>query len=310
MNQETPLHLPPHIVIVGPTASGKSSLALRLAEELQAEIVNCDSVQLYRGFDIGSAKASPAEQVRVPHHLLDCLEWTDPGDARWYADTARAKVIDIAARGRLPLIVGGTGLYLRALWQQQFDDLPKDESLRAILQQRTTADLWQELQQIDPSRAAQLHPNDRFRIQRSLEVNLLTKQNFPQRSEEEVEQTRSPSMAFKIYMRWPRQELHERIAERSKQMLDFGLIEEVEALALQGVDLDCRPMQSIGYRQVVEFLRGERLRESLEEAITIATRQYAKRQETWFRRLSFDYHCPPEWQLQTLLADIHAFLKN
>ncbi len=282
-----------YIAIAGPTASGKSSLALELARVMGGEIINCDSVQLYKGFDIGSAKPSLDEQKLCPHHLIDELDWSDPYDARRFSSQAAALLQEVRARGAVPIIVGGTGLYLRALWQQNFDDLPKSESLRQQLQKCSTSDLLRRLIELDPKRAEQLHPNDRFRICRSLEVVELTKKPFPQPKPSAYQASSIRRRCLAVKLEVDRAQLHQRIAVRTQQMLANGLIEEVQGLLEGGVAPDCKVMQSIGYREVVAMLQGKLPANELQEAITIATRQYAKRQETWFRRVDFDLYLNP-----------------
>ncbi len=270
---------PRYIAVIGPTASGKSALAIRLAQALAGELINCDSVQFYRGFDIGSAKPDAAEQALVPHHLWDLLEPHQEFDAREFAVRAESVVQEVLARGKRPLLVGGTGLYLRALWQEKWHDLPKSEPLRAELSQLSIEDLRTRLEAKDPERARAIHPNDRFRLQRALEISTLLGHpihELPPAAGRRHE-------AFVIRVQCERSLLHERIAKRTEQMLQSGFIEEVEDLLKAGVSPSAKPMQSIGYREVCAFLQGDLAREQLAEAIIIATRQYAKRQETWFR---------------------------
>lgn len=273
-----------YLAVVGPTASGKSALALRLAHELGGELINCDSVQLYRGFDIGSAKPSRAEQASVPHHLIDVLDWNEDFDARQFAEAARPLIAAVRARGKIPIFVGGTGLYLRALWQQQWHDLPKSETLRQELSELSTATLRERLEALDPERARVLHPNDRYRLQRALEIVSLLGHPLDQLAASKSER----DQAFVVRLVCARSELHRRIAERTGTMLAAGLCEEVKGLLLQGVLPMAKPMQSIGYAQVVEVLQERASADALEESIVIATRQYAKRQETWFRKVTAD----------------------
>lgn len=297
---------PSYLAIIGPTASGKSALALTLAQKLGGELVNCDSVQLYRGFVIGAAQASAAEQALVPHHLLGVAASTEPFDARLYAEQARLCMQDIRARGNLPILVGGTGLYLRALWQENWHELPKSEELRSELQALTTEDIHSRLRQLDPDRAAALHPNDRYRLQRALEIALLL--GHPLKDLPPAEGRRSE--AFVVSIEVPREELQQHIAERTRQMLATGLIEEVKGLLAEGVDPQCKPMQSIGYAETVAYLQGRLPLAELEEAIVIATRQYAKRQETWFRKIAPDWVWTADSQLEDLLSAIRGLASN
>ncbi|SME94283.1 tRNA (adenosine(37)-N6)-dimethylallyltransferase MiaA [Pseudobacteriovorax antillogorgiicola] len=274
-----------YIVVAGPTASGKSGLALQLAQALNGEIVNCDSVQIYRGFDIGAAKPSQAEFDLVPHHLFDIADAGDDFDAAQYARRARGAIEDIRSRRSIPIVVGGTGLYLRSLWGQGFHNLPKDERLREELSRLSADDLMAELKSRDPVRASELHINDRFRLQRAVELSRLL--GHPMSDLEKCSDASDD--AFKIRMVLDRAGLHKRIAQRAKLMLQEGFIEEVKELLATGVQPDSKPMLSIGYRQVVEYLRSGEDLAKLQEKITIATRQYAKRQETWFKKVDFDF---------------------
>lgn len=273
-----------YIVVTGPTASGKSSLAHRLALKHNGEIINCDSVQMYRMLDIGSAKVSKAEQAEVNYHLLDMLNPDETYDANRFRIDCLEKIGDIKKKGRLPIVVGGTGLYLRALWQDRFERLPTDATLRNQLEQLTSETLRKTLLDLNPERAAEIHPNDRYRHIRAVEIATLIKDGIEIESNKDV----GPDYTcFKIYLNVPRKILHERIAQRAKIMLNEGLIAETE-LILDKYSNDLRILQSIGYKQVVEFLNAKIAKSDLEEKIIVATRQYAKRQETWFRKVAFD----------------------
>lgn len=293
--------------VVGPTASGKSDYALLLARYLRdvkgqrPEIICCDSVQAYKDFDIGSAKPTAGDMEEFPHHLVDVVTWRQEFDAGAYAIHATEAVSSILARGGTPVFVGGTGLYLRAYFGQGFDaSLPRDESLRRELDRVPTADLLRELVKIDPGRAAQLHPNDRVRILRAVEICRLTGKPIsaamvaPGMANSFRTARRNETLV--VFLHPERSWLHSRIAERARAMVAGGLIDEVAALLGAGCPSDCKPMQSIGYRETVSHIRGlgEKSltainREQLIEDITIATRQYAKRQITWFKGVGADY---------------------
>ena len=273
---------PEFVVVGGPTASGKSALALELSKSIGGAILCCDSVQLYRGFDIGSAKPTASDCATVPHYLFDVLDWNDPFDAAAYARAAKTIMLEISQRGLIPVIVGGTGLYLRALLGDAWDDdVPSDKELRQRLSERESLDLYGELQQKDPRRAAELHPNDRFRVIRALEINILTGSVVRVRRPD----SSLPLSHVMIFLNPERDTLHNRIAERTKDMIKNGLMAEVDGLLAAGVDPACKPMQSIGYKQVLAMRQGLLPADKLEEKIVFATRQYAKRQITWFKKV-------------------------
>ena len=274
----------PLLVVVGPTASGKSELALRIAETFSGEIVNCDAVQLYRGFDIGTAKTPPDARRGIPHRLFDVLDPAVSFSAGDYALKARAAVAEIASRERLPVVVGGTGFYLRAL----LDGLPalpsRDETLRMRLarrEQRRPGSLHRLLRRLEPSAAQRIHPRDVQKTTRALEIRLLTRASLPPRSEGR------PLEGFKILqigLAPGRNVLAAAITARTRQMFQEGLVEEVRALLAHGLSGDEKPFESLGYKQVLAHLRGQMSLEEATEATEIETRQYAKRQLTWFRR--------------------------
>lgn len=278
---------PTLVAIVGPTASGKSSLALVLAERFGGEIVNCDSLQLYRHFDIGTAKPSPAERASVPHHLLDILEPEEQFSAGEYARRGRTILAEITARGRLPIVVGGTGFYLRALIDGLFAGPSRHPELRERLRERETTKgpgyAHRILTRLDPESSARIHPNDLPKTIRAVEVCLLARG----RMSELFRQGREPLTGFtvrKIGLNPPRSELYERINQRTQAMFDQGLVNEVSDLLAKGCPGGAPPLQSHGYRQALDYLLGKI---SLRDAVRYtqaATRQYAKRQMTWLRK--------------------------
>lgn len=278
------------IAVVGPTGSGKSQLAMELADRLGGEIIGCDSVQLYRGFDIGSAKPTIDDFARIPHHLFDVFVWHEDCDAALYANLARQAINQVLSRGRTPIVTGGTGLYLRALLGGGWNiDLPKDESLRDRLQSEPSDVLFAKLCALDPERAKALHPNDRFRVIRALELVMLLGRPLHEAGFDATKPGDQSCMI--VVLEPPRAVLHQRIATRTEAMIAQGLLEEVKGLLAQGVSRDCKPMGSIGYREVADYLMrpdsGETQAE-LSARIQTATRQYAKRQCTWFRKVSAD----------------------
>lgn len=274
----------PLVAVVGPTGSGKSALALRLAQEFGGEIVNCDSLQLYRGFDIGTAKTPARERRGIPHHLFDVLTPKESYSAGEYARTAREVVAEIAGRGRLPVVVGGTGFYLRALLEG-LPALPgRDEGLRERLAARERVrpgSLHRILRRLDPGAAARIHERDTQKTMRALEVRLLTKAALPP-----VEAGRGIEgyAVVKLGLDPDRAELQRRLEARTRGMFAQGLIEEVRGLLAGGATGDEKAFEALGYKQAVKHLRGEITLEEAVESTVIETRQYAKRQRTWFRR--------------------------
>ena len=275
----------PLIVVAGPTASGKTAMALRLAETFGGEIVSCDSVAIYRGMDIGSAKPTASEQARVRHHALDLLAPNEPANAGDYARAARSSIADLRNRGCLPIVAGGTGLYLRALLYGLAPAPPRDEALRQRLRriaERRDGGLHGVLRRLDPQAAAAIHPNDTPKLIRSLEVTLLARR--PQT--EQWTAGREPLQSFRtlqIGLDPPRQALYERINARAAAMFAHRLLEETAAIRKQFGD-EARALGSLGYAQALAVLRGE---QTVSEAIADAQkghRHYAKRQLTWFRR--------------------------
>jgi tRNA dimethylallyltransferase len=265
---------------VGPTASGKSSLALFLAAHFDGEIVNCDSLQIYRGFDIGTAKTiAPG----VAHHLFDILEPTELFTAGEYARRATAVVQEIAARGKTPIVVGGTGFYLRALLVGLSPAPERNDSLRERLDARTGARLHRLLQRLDPAAATRIHPNDRPKLIRALEVCVEARRPISD-VWAEGRQGLAGFSVVKLGLNPPRVALYERINQRTQQMYEHGLLEEVRALLARGVPPHAKPFQAPGYTEALAVVRGTM---TLEEAVDLTqrrTRQYAKRQTTWFRR--------------------------
>jgi len=272
------------LVIAGPTGSGKSALAVHLAQTFAGEIVNCDSLQLYRGFEIGTAKTPLAQQGGVPHRLFDVLTPQESYSAGEYARAARAVIAEISERGRLPVVVGGTGFYLRAL----LDGLPalpaRDPQLRERLMTREAArpgSLHLLLTRLDPPAAARIHSRDVQKTLRALELRLLTQQPMP------PAETATPLEGYavcKLGLDPDRAALHKKLEARTRAMFEEGLIEEVEGLLRGGCTGEEKPFESLGYKQAFLYLRGSLTREQAIESTLIETRQYAKRQRTWFRR--------------------------
>jgi tRNA dimethylallyltransferase len=275
------------VVVLGPTASGKTALSLALAERFKGEIVNCDSVAMYREFDIGTAKPSAAERARAPHHLLDYVAPIGHVTAGEYARQARQVLEEIKARDHLPILVGGTGLYLRALLEGLFPGPQRSEELRERLRERVASHgsnyLHRVLRRLDRAAAEKIHANDTPRLIRAIEVCLAAKEKMTDLWQQHG---RDPLRGFRILrlgLDPDRQALYERINLRAKEMFETGLIEETQHL-LEKYGDDAGPLSSLGYKQAVQFLRGELTREQAIHAAQQAHRNYAKRQMTWFRR--------------------------
>ncbi len=276
----------PVLVICGPTASGKTALALSLIEKFPIEIISADSRQVYRRMDIGTAKATADEQAVVPHHMIDLI---DPDQVFSVADfvvQARSHIVEIAGRGKIPCVVGGTGLYIRALLGGLADLPSADAELRKQLHQREhdegAGSLFRELQKIDPAAAAELHPNNLIRIVRALEVCIVSGRKM---SELKAEHrfSEQPYRVLQLAADLPRNELYARINQRTGQMLSSGLIDEVRQL-VEDYSADLKALQTLGYREVVRYLNSEINAEEMCEDIKKHTRHYAKRQLTWFRK--------------------------
>ncbi len=274
------------VVILGPTASGKTALSLAIAEEFNGEIVNCDSVAMYREFDIGTAKPSAAERAQVPHHLFDCVDPTEDVTAGEYARQARQILKEIKERGHLPIVVGGTGLYLRALLEGLFAGPVRSEEIRQHLrlraQERGSAYLLRILARLDNAAAEKIHPNDTPKLIRAIEVCVAARQKMS----DLWQQGRDPLQGFRIQrigLDPDRASLYARINQRAEQMLEAGLVDETRRL-IQQYGSRVRPLGSLGYKQAAEVVRGELTREQALPAIQQAHRNYAKRQMTWFRR--------------------------
>ena len=277
------------VVILGPTGSGKSALAIALAQQFAGEVVSCDSVAVYRHFEIGTAKPTLQQRALVPHHLLDVAEPGQPFTAGEYARQARAAIAEIAGRQRRPIVVGGTGLYLRALLEGLFPGPQRSEQLRERLreraQERGPAYLHKLLMRLDPAAAANIHPHDAPKIIRAVEVCLTARGPMSQLWEE---RGRDPLRGFRILqigLNPEREALYARLNQRACQMFECGLIEETKSLLERyGEAKSVTPLDSLGYKQATQFLRGELTREQALAATQQGHRNYAKRQMTWFRR--------------------------
>jgi tRNA dimethylallyltransferase len=274
------------IVVLGPTASGKTDLSLALAERFHGEVVNCDSVAMYREFEIGTAKPSAAERARAPHHLLDFVDPVGHITAGEYARLARQALADIKSRGNLPVVVGGTGLYLRALLEGLFPGPQRSEELRDRLRRRVEQNgasyLHRVLRRFDAEAAARIHANDIPKLIRAVEVCLASRKKMT----DMWKQGRDPLTGFRILrlgLNPDRSALYARINQRAQRMFESGLVEETARLLDKYGDA-ARPLASLGYRQVSQLIRGEIDATTALQAAQQAHRNYAKRQMTWFRR--------------------------
>lgn len=276
------------VVILGPTASGKSSLAIELAQRFEGEIVSCDSVAIYRHFEIGTAKPTHEERASIPHHLLDIADPDEAFTAGEYSRRARAAISEIAERSKLPIVVGGTGLYLRALLEGLFPGPQRSEALRERLRELATTKrspyLHRILGKLDAAAASKIHANDAAKLIRAIEVCLASREPMS----EQWRRGRDPLTGFRILrigLNPDRQQLYERINTRAQQMFATGLVEETESLIKQyGRQKNVTALESLGYKQSSQLLRGELMRDEAVAATQQGHRNYAKRQMTWFRR--------------------------
>jgi tRNA dimethylallyltransferase len=304
----------PAVAIVGPTGARKSYLALSIAEQFSGEIVNCDSLQLYRGFDIGTAKLPRSARRGIPHHLFDVLEPNQGYSAGDYARDARRVIADISSRGRLPVVAGGTGFYLRALLHG-LPALPqRDESLRARLslrEQRSPGSLHRILGRLDSAAASRIHARDVQKLIRALEIRLLTRNPLP-----------PPALAeplrgyrfLQIGLHPDRPQLCEALDARARRMFvpespGSGILEEVQCLLTHGCTGAEKPFESLGYKQALEHLRGTSTLEQAIASTQLETRQYAKRQLTWFRRDSDVHWLPGFGDSPDVIEHAFAFIR-
>ncbi len=307
------------VALVGPTGVGKTEASLEMARRLNAEIVSVDSLQVYRKLDVGTAKLTDERRQEISHHLLDVVDPDEEFNAADYCRLAHDAIDDIVERGKVPLLVGGTGLYLRMLVHGIFDAPPKSEALRneyaQIAEEKGRDVLHERLQDVDPELADKVHPNDLVRVTRGLEVYDQTGKPLSQHQREH--RFRAPNYhALKVVLIRPREELYERINRRAEIMVERGLMEEYQGVLDEGYKRDLKPLQSLGYRQMGQVLAGEmEIDEALSE-MQKYTRRYAKQQISWFRGepqthwamaplVDGDGRLPP-----TALADLRRFLEG
>ena len=279
----------PIVCVVGPTATGKTRLAVRLAQNYNGEVVSADSMQVYRGMTIGTAKPTAEEMQGVPHHLIDCLNPDEPFNVARFVELAHDVIRDIRSRGKLPIVAGGTGLYINSLIDNiSFDEFEGDLTLREQLSDRLSSEgsavLYEELSAVDPVAAAKIHPNNSKRLIRALEVYLSTGVPFSEWAvrSRSVSSPYSPTIIGLTYA--DRHLLYEKIDARVDLMIAGGLIDEVRELMDSGLSKSTTSMQAIGYKEILQFLCGEISREKAIELVKQESRRYAKRQLTWFHR--------------------------
>jgi tRNA dimethylallyltransferase len=300
------------VFLMGPTASGKTELALALADSFPLALINADSAQVYRGMDVGTAKPSPDVRARYPHALMDFRDPVEPFSAGEYARLARDAVEAAFGAGKTPLLVGGTGLYFRAFAEGLAEMPAADPAIRERLRGEGERLGWptlhRRLGEVDEAAAARIHPGDSQRIQRALEVYELTGRPLSAlQQERDLPPLHYPVLRLALWL--PREELWERIETRFRAMLAEGLVEEVEALLAAGVDPDTPALRAVGYRQVAEYLQGRCTYAEMEKAGIVATRQLAKRQLTWFRRTPGVLWFRPE-ERQAAMDRVARFLEG
>jgi tRNA dimethylallyltransferase len=303
-------HKPDIIVICGPTGIGKTATAIALAEAYQGEIVGADSMQIYREMEIGTAKPTPEEQARVPHHMVDIIPPDAPFDAARYEKMAREIVFDLHARGKLPIIAGGTGFYIKALTRGLFDTIPTNPEVRQRLQAEAGAlsggEFHRRLVACDPETARKLHPNDTYRIVRALEVFEVSGRPLSEHHKDHQFGDR-PFRQLDIGLTIPREALYSRIDTRVDMMLEAGLLNEVRGLMEKGYGPELKSMQSIGYRHMADFLQGRLPWEEAVRTMKRDTRRYAKRQMTWFKT-GPDIHWMAPDRIETMKQLVKDFL--
>lgn len=273
-------------LLAGPTAAGKTEYAVALAQRHNAEIISADSMQVYKYLNIGTAKPTPEERKGIPYHLIDFVDPAEQFNAAEFIKLADEKIAEISTRGRIPLVVGGTGMYIRSLLHGLFEEPSKDPEVRreleAIAEKEGLISLYKRLQAIDPESASRIHPSDRLRILRALEVFLVTGEKIS--TLQRLSQQQHPRYEYSlVVLNWERRKLYQRIDQRVEKMFASGFVEEVKQLLNMGYNERAPGFQALGYQQVISFLRGEISLTETVKRVKYATHHYAKRQLTWFR---------------------------
>lgn len=307
------------IVIAGPTAGGKSALAMGLARLLRrrgrpAELISADSMQIYRGLDIGSAKPSAEERAEVPHHLIDTIEPTEPFTVHDWLERAERATADIRSRGGVPIVVGGTHLYIKALLEGLFEGPEPDPALRAQIEARPQPERRAELERVDPEAAARIHPNDTRRTVRAIEVHRQTGTPISTLQRQWDRERSARDDAVLVGLDWPAEAINRRINARVREMIRRGLVEETRRL-LDAGRLGPQAREGLGYKQIAAHLRGELSLDDAVERLKIETRRFAKNQRTWLRRLRptpgavwIDAAAHPEQDWPQRVAEAHDAL--
>ena len=299
------------IIICGATGMGKTAVAVELSRIFHGEIVGADSMQIYRHMDIGSAKPTTEEQAMVHHHMIDIIDPDEAFDAARYVKMARAIIAQLQEKGTIPFVVGGTGFYIKSLVHGLFQSLPSDPQIRKRLQEEADSVggsiLYDRLKRVDPVASARIHPNDTYRIVRALEVREATGERISS-FHQSHEFSDQPFDVLKIGLQMDRQRLYSRIDRRADLMINKGLLAEVEALLSKGYSSDLKPMQSIGYRHMGDFIQGRLDWDEAVRTLKRDTRRYAKRQLTWFTKdASVSWEDPGN--IAAMGERIEAFLK-
>ncbi|HLR80491.1 MAG TPA: tRNA (adenosine(37)-N6)-dimethylallyltransferase MiaA [Bacillota bacterium] len=305
------------IAIVGPTAVGKTKLSIEVADRFNGEIISGDSMQVYEGMDIGTAKITPAEMRNIPHYMIDCKQPDEPFSVVDFQAAVKGYIQDISSRNKLPIIVGGSGLYIQSIvYDYRFSDQRRDktrtEELEKQIEKEGIMPLYKRLQAVDPQQAKKIHPNNHRRVIRAIEVYETTGMTMSEYHAKQLEQ--SPYRMKLIGLAMERELLYDRINRRVDQMLDDGLLQEVKYFYDQGLE-DCQSMKAIGYKEFISYFKGE---QSLEQSIQLLkrnSRRYAKRQYTWFKnKLDVDWYVVEPNTLhekfRIILEDIEGFLKD
>lgn len=302
------------VVLIGPTAVGKTKISIDLAKKFNGEIISGDSMQIYREMDIGTAKIMPAEMEGIPHHLLDIKNPDESFSVAEFQQLVRKKITEITNRGKLPMIVGGTGLYIQSvIYDYRFSEGPADSIFRESLEKRVLTEgimpLYEELKQVDPEAALKIHPNNTRRVIRALEVYHCTGKSM---SDYQSEQT--PELLYDVALiglTMEREELYSRINERVDIMMDQGLLDEVKSLYDRGIH-DCQSIQAIGYKEIYDYFNGKTTLETAIEQLKQNSRRYAKRQLTWFRN-KMDvkwYERIPDEDLGKKINEISSYIEG